>query len=276
LRHIACLIFIFFSSLSLAAPSGVIRAKPQPVSPVDSDPSGLTAGYEYGSYQYEEPGIMQYTGNLSGVDLGYEHAIGPQEMLFKLELEYLSGDLRYDGSLWTGEALTSLSRDAIWSLRSTMAMQIDGGGGVQGGPGAGIGVRYLDDKMQGAGAYEREITYFYFPIGLRGELALGSKGWKLGAGVEYDLFLAGNVKSHLSETSPDRPDITNSQTSGFGARASLEMAGVVGKVSIRIQPYYQLWQVDDSNTAYINKDMGYAHEPSNKTQQYGFSLVLGI
>ena len=220
---------------------------------------------------YEEPGLMKEHGPLYGVAAAYRGAV-TNSRFWQLDFEYLTGDkLTYDGSLQDAARtpVTAPTHDRIWSFRGLFGW-ITEREVLTYSPFVGIALRDLNDKVQHPGGYEREITYLYLPAGLEIGNDLGN-GWSWKITGELDLLLSGTVVSHLSDVNSSAPDITNRQDSGFGYRAMFSLVYGGESFGVRIQPYYQHWDVDDSDFVMLTAT-SYLYEPKNNTKMIGLQV----
>ena len=146
-------------------------------------------------------------------------------------------------------------------------------------PFIGFGIRYWNDTIMGAGGYEREILYYYSPIGVQMVSPL-SDSWFWSLNAEYDLFWKGQVKSHLSDVDPgfNDPEVNQNFGDGFGIRFSLQFKNKISeKFSWYIEPFFRYWDVGDSDTAILafnDVPIALVYEPENNTTSYG--LYIGF
>ena len=198
--------------------------------------------------------------------------------MFGLSIEYAAGELDYDGSTWGGTPVSANTEDYILEFRSLI------GGNIHKGrskitPFIGFGVRYWNDTIKGSGGYEREILYYYSPIGVKTVSPL-SDSWFWSLNAEYDLFWKGQVKSHLSDADPgfNDPEVNQSFGDGFGIRFSLQFKNKISeKFSWYIEPFFRYWDVGESDTAILALNgvpIGLVYEPDNNTTSYG--LYIGF
>jgi len=225
-------------------------------------------------FEYEEPSTMSEKGFLYGVSGNY--AYNNRTVMFGVGVEFAVGELDYDGSTWTGVPLKTDTEDYIVEFRSLI------GGNIHAGrskitPFIGFGVRYWNDTLKGSGGYEREILYYYSPIGVQTESPLTER-WVWGLKAEYDLFWKGQVKSHLSDVDPgyNDPEVNQSFGDGFGIRFSLRFKNKISeKFSWYIEPSFRYWDVDESDTAILALNgvpTALVYEPANNTVAYGLHV----
>lgn len=234
---------------------------------------GLELGYAYGYFTYAEEG-MRDTGSLQGLKINYEKQFESSEFAFRLESDFMFGVLKYDGALIDKKTFKSTPHttetfDYVLNARALGALNFETGLS----PFVGFGVRYINDNMAGIGSYEREITYTYLPIGLSMKFQVSNR-WALAFTGEYDRFLTGTVKSHMTQVGFSR-DLENRQSNGSGYRVSLDISGTLNRrYDLHFGPYYQHWQISDSDIQIVDKN-GF-HEPENTTDLIGFGLSIGL
>jgi len=144
-------------------------------------------------------------------------------------------------------------------------------------PFLGMGYRYWKEERGGVGGYEREVAYWYCPIGIRTYSPL-SDGWMWGVNLEYDLFLDGKVDSDISGMPAFHYD------SGYGARCSLCFTRqLTKKMALCIEPYITYWDMDESDAELFVLPGGSDAEqytvfpfiePENNTTTYGLWISL--
>ena len=118
--------------------------------------------------------------------------------------------------------------------------------------------------------YERESKYLYVPLGYQFD-SNHKSGWSFGFGAEFDFFIVGNQRSHLSDFDPAYPDIDNRQNDGYGYRASVRLRHKSKDATFVIEPFFRYWDIDDSDMKYIGDDT-YLIEPANETTEIGVQL----
>ncbi len=235
-------------------------------------------GYAYGFNTYIEPTVMKESGHLNGLAFALESRPLDQALLLRLSGEFLFGGLAYEGSMYyveedRTEPWTTGTNDFIYSLKGVFGLPFVSWQGGDLGAFAGVGTRYLNDQIQGRGGYEREINYLFVPLGLEARFFLSNKR-VLTLSAEYDRFVSGTVKSHLTEVGRSR-DITNKQTTGHGHRFAADWSWWMNEgMDLHIAPYWQHWQVDDSDQVAMDKRNWY--EPKNSTDQVGVTLSVGM
>ena len=234
-------------------------------------------GLDIGYLDYEEKGLMEEDGPMYGLIWGYT-CHGDDKLMINTSLRYSFGELDYDGAYQDGTPLTADTDDWIVEGRGLIGFDYALEGSKVITPFIGIGYRYWNDDINGSGGYEREIQYWYFPVGFETISPL-SADWKWGISIEYDLFLRGEVKCHISDVLPSVSDAENDQDfgDGHGIRGSLRFKGKLTKnYSLSVEPYVRYWDVDDSDTTIVMY-MGEPYsifEPANETLSFGLRLSL--
>ena len=232
----------------------------------------------YFDYQEEDGDLMEEDGFMFGLKGDYTYHRG-NRLMAGFSLEYLTGDLDYDGETWGGAPVKEDTDDWIVECRGLAGYHFFLKGKHLLTPFLGIGYRYWNDDTGGAGGYEREVEYWYSPLGIKIDGLLSDK-WTWGISAEYDLFWKGKVKSHLSDVSSDFNDSKVDQDfgDGYGLMFSFRLERkLIKRYSLSIEPYFRYWSVDESDTdilSYSGQPIGYVYEPENETFCYG--LRLGI
>lgn len=211
----------------------------------ESTESGtIQLSYRVMHVSYDEPGVMNETGWFHGAALSYENRL--DRIWFGLEGELFGGDLDYDGKYSDGTPVKGDTDDYLFQARGLLGYDL-----IQGEwyltPFAGIAYRYWNDKLQLVGGYEREINYLYMPFGFK--LTSQTQSFRFGLNAEYDLFLAGLVKSHLSDAGEKYSDAENKQRfgTGHGCRLSLFLEyDLSDTVVLGVEPFFRYWKVQDS------------------------------
>lgn len=242
----------------------------------------LQMGLIYFSNAYEEPGVMSQKGGFSGLSVAYEKFGERPRLLGRIAGEVSFGALSYNGSiqnLSTGEIRphTTTGTDYLFNLKASAGVPLELSERVQVLGLVGYGFRYLNDQMQGEAAYEREITYTYLPLAIELRFFFSRK-FALTAAYEWDRFLYGRVKSHMTQVGAT-DDLLNSQTKGVGHRFTVDfVTALESGRELHIAPYFQRWDVDDSDRAVVYQlnQRFLMYEPKNNTVQYGVTVALGL
>lgn len=232
-------------------------------------------------FYYEEPGVMKELGMLwgfAGRATEYRASLWDFRWMFRVEGEYHEGDLTYDGQYSDGTKVTSDCDDWLYSIRGLVGAEFPLSN-FRLTPYLGLAYRYWNNTIEGAGGYEREVSYIYSPMGLELKRSF-DPGMETGLRAEYQLFWEGRVESHLSD-STIYDDVTNHQDmfSGHGFRGSLYFKYTAPKWLFSVEPYYQYWKVAESDHATLSISgvrVGEAWEPKNETHQIGLNISIGF
>lgn len=230
------------------------------------------------SYNYSEPNLgVTIKANQVGIE--YERTQKINEDIF------LKGDLLYNygtNTSYNGSGVQNNVPNYYYEIRGLVGHDFDSENYVI-SPYLGLGYRFLsnDDRGQtstGAAGYRREISYLYIPLGLIHRFNIDETS-KLESKVEYDYLIQGKVNSYVSDTIGYNnityyPDVTNTQTSGFGIRLSTSYQFD----NFSITPYLNYWFVQNSDILYGyaiiggTKYSGGVFEPTNRTNEYGIKV----
>jgi len=240
---------------------------------------GISIGFEASHITYKEPGVMKQDGAMYGIDgaLVYRGWLPlsleeKDQYMLSLEARANAGKVDY----------TSNSSGAIDNIDDYM-LEFRGIGGYDFyasensviTPYLGFGYRYLNDDMggkistTGAHGYEREITYFYIPLGIDVYNEFHDD-WAVKLRLEYDAFIEGDVKSHLGSV-PGHYDIENKQRKGYGARGSIALIRKFKYVNLVIEPFARFWSIANSK---VTTDPGGTSwiEPKNNSREFGINI----
>jgi hypothetical protein len=236
-------------------------------------------GLETMYFDYGEKSIdMEEKGFMYGLMGKYTYH-GDNKLMLNASLEYVSGELDYNGQTWRGIPLKADTDDWIVQSRGLIGYDYVFNGKHLITPFIGIASRYWNDVIGGIGGYEREIAYWYSPIGIKTVSPLSDK-WTWGLSAEYDLFLVGEVKTHLNDVAlgANDPEVDQDFGNGYGLRFSVRFERELTKnYALSIEPYIRYWDIDKSSTAtitYDGKPIGHLHEPANETTSYGLRLIF--
>ena len=271
----------------------LVESKPEKPRPAEVRPSTerllkrntIYIGPELYSFKYEEPGYMEEEGTFYGIAIGTTYrewvpyypgqALPDNKMMFRAEGRFAFGQVDYDGAvqdLETGEIYPySVDNQNDFVLEGRLMLGPEWlGENILSTLYSGLGYRYLnDDSSSSSGGYERESNYFYIPIGYEINTGLRA-GWSIAGRIEYDYFLWGMQRSHLSNVG--LLDVDNMQDSGYGYRASIRFQKVSTDAVFVIEPFLRYWDIDDSDLEYAGYGY-YVLEPANNTTELGVQLI---
>lgn len=240
--------------------------------------SRFKIGFDTRYFDYEEDHFMEEDGWMYGIFGSYVYH-GNNQWMFETSLNYVFGEIDYDGQTQSGTPMTADTDDWIFEWRGLIGRDYRFKGSSVITPFMGVGYRYWNDDIDASGAYEREIQYWYLPIGVKAMSALIGN-WTWGMSVEYDLFLGGEVKSHFSDAHPAFNDPENDQDfgDGYGVGLSLQFSRKLSdNYGVSIDPYIRYWDIDESDTSTLTAygiPIGYLIEPENNTTVYGMRLNI--
>jgi hypothetical protein len=228
-------------------------------------------------FLYEEPDIdIQVDGEMCGILGSYTYH---KKTLLSTSIEYFQGDLEYDGYTQAGVPLEGNTEDWIFEWRALLGLDFLVGKYLL-TPFSGIGYRYWNNQGDGPGFYEREITYWYSPIGLVFFGAFSPR-WTFGISGEYDFFWSGKSETHLDDVLYGRPRVhlNFDQQGGYGLRGSLWIKAYLARYfALSIEPFVRYWDIDQSDPVpdtFFGIATGDAWiEPANQTTEYGLLLNL--
>ena len=261
---------VLFSTVSL---SSALAGAPELLPASSTD-----LGYQLMHFKYEEPGLMKETGFMHGLFL--RHTIHTDsELMLRGEMELSFGSLDYDGQYQDGTPITRETDDYLYAMRGVLGKDfLVNDYAVT--PFIGLGYRYWNDTIRGAGGYEREISQWYAPLGV--EVARVAGDWRVAVRGEYDLFLGGTVKSHLDQAVAGLNTVTNNQDfgKGYGLRASLSAErSMDGGWTLGFEPFVRWWDIKKSDTStvtFLGQPVAYGWEPKNETLASGLRVYLNF
>ncbi len=248
-------------------------------------------GAEAFYFRYEEPDVMKDIGLMRGVYGFYAYRPNQGNFLYtkainlcRLEGRYAWGQIDYEAD--NGAAIDDVD-DWATELRGILGKEyIDPSSHTGIMIFSGFGYRYLNDdtssKTSTVGStmyygYQRESNYYYLPLGFEVSNQ-PHNGWSFMVRGEYDWFIYGLQKSHLSDGNPfistKNDDIENSQRKGFGLRGSLQIRKALIHANLIFEPFVRYWNIEDSKTvrAFVDGAYGNYIEPHNNTIEAGFKL----
>ena len=264
-----------------AAPR-LTRPQQSPASILGLRRHAVDIGPEVYYFKYEEPGLMEDEGVFYGVRFGYTFRewtpSSPKEStsdggaMFRAEGRLAFGQVDYDGQLSDGTPYTIDNiDDYVFEGRLLLGADMLRGDTFN-TLYAGIGYRYLnDDPSFDPAGYERESNYLYVPLGYQFDSSRKA-GWSFGFNAEFDFFIVGYQRSHLSDFSPAYDDVEDRQESGYGYRASVRFQHKSEDAIFVIEPFFRCWDIDDSEVTYDSLG-GAGLEPANETTEVGIQLI---
>lgn len=234
--------------------------------------SNLEIGSETSYIRYKEPEVMREKGVMNGITGSYSYH---NKIMLKAEGKGSWGSVDYRNS----GAVNNIS-DYLLELRGLCGYDLKPSEKHTLTPYLGFGYRYLNDDMagtvssKGTKGYKRESNYFYIPAGLEATADL-KNNWSVGITGEYDIFLWGIQKSHLSDV-PGYTDASNDQKNGYGLRSSVKLQKKLRKVDLVIEPFMRYWNIKKSkgtNGSYLGVP-NTVWEPKNYSKEIGCKLAV--
>ncbi len=241
-------------------------------------------GFEYNRFRYVEPVFdLVDKGNLFGIygsytlrpaknDNVYEDIIN----VYKMEARFNYGKVDYQSApSGTSDGITDWTYEIRFLGGKDFLLAQD----FRLTPYTGFGFRYLNDDTggkqtsTGAYGYERESHYLYIPLGVEFTARVGEH-WMISPTLEYDIFIQGTQKSHLSDVPGGYPDLENDQNKGYGLRGSIKFIKEMKPFSLVVEPYFRYWSIDDSDTETAAGSVFVVTglEPENNSTEYGVRL----
>jgi hypothetical protein len=239
----------------------------------------VEVGIDTQYFDYHEKGVT-IDGPLYGVYGAYTYH-GGNGLMASASLALSYGELDYDGRTWGGSAADTNTRDRLVDLRLLAGFDWTVREDVAVTPLLGLGYWYWNDDIRGSGGYERETTYWYFPMGVQ-TVGPVFETWQWGLRLEYDLLLGGTVRSHLSDavSGLNDPKVDLEFGDGYGLRCSVWVAGEVKEgLALRLEPFLIYWNIDESDTAKLKLNgstVGHVYEPGNDTTACGLRLTVAF
>jgi len=234
-----------------------------------------SVAFETSSYTYEEPSAgVKLNGPKYGISAEYlARNTQTGGLFFAAQFLYMSGSVTYNGALFDGTPYSAGGiKDYYFESRFLLGMTLGNSDqtGMDFWPYLGLGYRRL---FNGMGAdqygYDRISNYTYLPAGMRARFRLVNK-WDLILTGEYDIFLSGRQESDIAGA------IINDQQTGYGLRASAQLAKNFGGISLFVEPFFRYWNIGDSEAAYSYALGEYLYEPANHTNEYGVKIGIGF
>lgn len=247
----------------------VMLAHAEPKTPVN-----METGIEVSQITYKEPGYMSEKGMMYGINFSYSMLNDAQG---KIDGKLSTGKMKYTGAYMDGTPVSmSGVNDIMLELRGLLGFLKSNTHYFQ-GPYVGLGFRYLQDGLDKfEGGYLRESNYAYIPLGY--EYAFtpeAASSWLAGFVVEYDYFIIGSQKSHLSNLVAGLSDVVNEQNNGYGYRASLKFRSSAERVDLLVEPFIRYWKIAKSvpETITVGSQTMIAWEPANNSTEIGLKFI---
>ncbi len=262
-----------FYILLMVGFSPFLKAQSDLVAPTKIFFKPFQFGVQLENYRYVEPGLISHSGLLFGIHGSAAWAYSENAGGFILG-EINSGELNYDGALCDVNTnvcteYKAKTNDVILRLTHRFDYAVSNQFHFFAGP----GFRCLIDRGQGAGFYTRMASYLFLPAGIT--LAADNYSFEF----EYDFFMKGMIKSHLSEVNSTYEDITHSQENGkaFRVMASGRFTNVT-TVPLVLSLYYEKRELPSSEPKELRinglQSGKFYKEPENITEVLGFRAAI--
>ncbi len=219
--------------------------------------------------EYEEPGLMSEKGLLWGAHIAFMNP--PNEQVsFRVQGSLVLGSMDYEGSLvdlqsGASRPHSTSTQDAVFDIQGDLAAITNAEGAVLFRFYAGLGMRYWQDRIEGAGGYRRYTTYYFLPVGAMASAELGSS-LELSVEAQYNVWLLGENQTFLSDLNPAYEDLKFKQNSGSGYQLAVQAT----LYNTTYRPFarfvYQAWDVEDSEPGITGGSIWY--EPKNNTSMF--------
>lgn len=233
-------------------------------------------GMELSHITYKEPDVMKEEGMMYGLNGSYAYRQG---VVFKTDARLSFGEVDYSSP--SSGNMDGVD-DVLFEARETIGYDLSVSDTAQIMPYIGFGYRYLNDDSSGmststgALGYERESNYFYLPLGVDYIKEL-ENNWFFGAILEYDYFLKGVQKSHLSDANLGFADLENDQNKGYGCRASFRFKKQGEKIDFLVEPFVRYWNIKKSkeqSVSFAGVIIGTGYEPKNNSTEFGIKVAV--
>ena len=240
----------------------------------------LDARFVVVDYTYEEPGLMEITGRLSGVSLDYKIPTFSGRSFLLLGGQYLAGLTYYSGRYQFSDDRTPVlqENDRTHTLKIAYGYEYKTAKQNHFEFTAGFARRFHKNNNA---QYDRMQIYLYVPVQVAMSFPLGSKS-KVKLAYEHDVFLSGENTTRASDLDPNMNDRVYKQNEGSGSKVSLGYETKKFGPVILAQLYIQSWEVSQSDIVKATYKDGtsvsrngrevYYFEPENTTRIMGFSL----
>ena len=234
-------------------------------------------GFDTKYLDYEEENYMEEDVWVYGIVGKYIYH-GNNELMFKTSLDIVFGETDYDRQTQFGTPVKAGMDDSLFEWKGLIGKSYSFKGNSIVTPFTGIGYRLWNNNINSLGGYEREMQFWYLPIGVETISSLIGN-WTLGMNMEYDLFLRGKGKSHFSDIDPAYNFENNRDVGdGYGFRLSLQFNRKLSdNYGFSVEPYITYWEINESDTSTLTGygiPIDYLIEPVNEITVYGLRLII--
>ena len=243
-----------------------------------------SAQLKVSDYEYSEPGLMSFTGSLSGVELQTSYKIDPIFNAIYFELSYLSGDTIYNGQTLDGsQKIVSSAHDNLTFSRLLYTRNVvTNRNRPQIDISTGLGYRYLyNDNL----SRDREQTTVFLPVELGWKVPNLTHSLSMRLSLTWNMVVSAKTVSHWEQIDPILAPITYEQKSGNGYQIAAYLDHSLESIKLAYSLGLRAWSFKDSTVETLqtvsgrevvnSKNRSYRFvEPSNRTTL--FTLGLGV
>lgn len=233
--------------------------------------TSFDAGLQFSDYEYEEPDVMTTSGAKYGFTVSGT-AMVAGNWFIKVDGRFAFGDVDYTSN---GSGDKKDNDDRLIEVRGLIGGDLVSGRWVI-VPYFGLGYRNLYNDLRGttttgAVGYRRDSNYLYLPLGIEPRYQMTPNS-RLSMVFEYDPLIRGWQHSYLTDAGLGDPDITNRQKSGYGLRGEI----MYHYRRFSAGPYFNYWDIDDSELSECDA-FGLCYvEPKNTTTEFGIQARFRI
>ena len=229
-------------------------------------------------YEYEAPGISTFNGGNGRIGGSYTHEFF--ETFFTADVQLGAGVESYSAN---GSGTADGIPDYNAEVRLIATRDILLGKSAYLSPYLGLGYRVQYDNPGnkntsfGLPMFDRELEYFYWPIGIKLSLPYGTVTFKPSA--EYDFLIDGNATNYTKGIQGIQNNVSNNLSSGSGFRVNIDTEVQTEAGPLTFGPFVRYWSVRASDLAPINlagQTVAFAFEPINHTWEAGFGVKLNF
>lgn len=234
-------------------------------------PGGGFVSLVLADFDYEEPDVMEESGELYGVRGEGQLPVDRARLRFDGEL--LVGGTDYEGQTWGGTPVETETGDRVINFGMRVV-----GRQEPVAPVIGIGYRYWEQDLRGPGGYRRAHQYVYLPIGMEIGREDTSQFWPPQVRLELRHLLNGHVESDLSDVERSFEDAKNDLDGGFGLKAELVSSFDGAGRPWQLGMFVRYWEIDESDPEVVDLDgqLTEVYEPENETRVVGLRFGIGL
>lgn len=241
----------------------------------------LGLGYHYFDYKEDLNAPLKSTesGWLPSIYLSYNYK-KKSDFYTKIYGDYASADITYDGSTQGGTPISYTdSSQKLFKFEWDVGYAFEAGNNFLLIPYIGYGYRYWkrgNAKVTSTyTSFEEDYSWSYMPIGLKADYDINQQ-WNVGGTIAINIMFNGKMTAKPSQviSGVNDADFDLGNQVGFYAELPITYKFTTNWAIIGT-PWYEYSQIGQSNNVnitYNNKVIGYAYEPSSRTNQYGFKL----